>query len=142
MTQEAVFISKVVNGRPACGDAIRRALVALNGCLVKITIKKQVKGRSLSQNAYYWGVVIPAVVTILEEYGNDADSEMAHEVCKRLFMPREGMKHIKGKKSIMDMRSTRWLGTKGMEDYMEKIRAWAATEGQQIPLPNELTEEA
>jgi hypothetical protein len=115
------------------------ALIQFEGKEIVIEVRERKKVRSLKQNKYYWKVVIPAVVEVLWELGNnEADEEMAHEVCKAVFMPPEGIKKVKGRKKEIEHRSTRFLSTKGFGAYTETIRQWAASEGKQILLPNEV----
>jgi hypothetical protein len=115
------------------------ALIQFEGKEIIVEVRERKKVRSIKQNKYYWKVVIPAVVEVLWEMGNnEADEEMAHEVCKACFMPPEGIKKVKGRKREMEHRSTRFLSTKGFEAYTETIRQWAASEGKQILLPNEV----
>jgi len=89
------------------------------------------KGRSNSQNRYYWGVV----VKMLSEYTGFTDEEI-HEILKHHF--------LSVNKTFNDMifyipQSTTSLTTAQMEDYLTKVRRWAAAElGCSIPEPNEV----
>jgi hypothetical protein len=130
---------KITGGVFAGLKALCDFLYSFEGKEVVIEVRELRRIRSIKQNKYYWKVVIPAVVEVLWEMGNnEADEEMAHEVCKACFMPPEGIKKVKGRKREMEHRSTRFLSTKGFEAYTETIRQWAASEGKQILLPNEV----
>lgn len=133
---------KIQQGRvpEAVRERIRQTLGMLNGDVAHIVIEKAKKKRSLNQNAFYHGVVTPCVAGVLEHYGNDADNEVAHEICKRDFLPREGRRLVTlPSGETIEARSTTWLTTKSWEEYIERIRAWCAAEGVEVPYPNEDT---
>lgn len=98
----------------------------------KITLegKRYNRNRSNHQNAYYWGVVL----RILSEHTGHSSDEL-HEYCKSKFNP----KHIEINGQIeLIGKTTQEMSTIEFEDYLEKVRIWAATElGVSIPLPNE-----
>lgn len=120
---------------------IRNFLKSVTTPYVNITITPRKKTRSLSQNAYYFGVVIPAVQAVFNEAGNNLDSEDVHAFLKSeigkmtiyVRMPNGEFRPIVG--------STKTMTTTEFEEYLEKIRAWAADPvaglGVTIALPNE-----
>ena len=94
-----------------------------------VTIRKieHKQMRSIVQNNYYRGVVIK----ILSDFTGYEPDEM-HEALKRKFLTYE---NVKGLPTIL---STTQLKTHEFEEYLERIRRWAATDfGVYIPLPNE-----
>lgn len=93
------------------------------------------KKRSLSQNRYYWGVII---MMLAREIGEDKDS--MHDVLRYKF---HSVKKILPDQSIIVIgQTTTNLDTKGFENYLKVIRNWAMQEmGFSIPLPNQVTEE-
>jgi hypothetical protein len=100
------------------------------GTHVFVTIKKIEKRqmRSIVQNNYYWGVVID----ILSDF-TGYDPEEMHNALRHKFLTYE---NIKGLPTTL---STTQLKTNEFEDYLERIRRWAATDlGVYIPLPNEV----
>lgn len=133
------FFSKVEQGHisEGCRKSIAAALKSLEGKFTKITIEEKKKNRSLSQNAFYWGVVIPAIVNMFNEYGNNVDAEQVHEFLKaevgklnqKVILPDGEIKTISGSSAI--------LQTLEFEEYLTKIRAWAAEWGVLLPFPNE-----
>lgn len=135
--QALTFITPVAKGRINCGAAINLALSAFNGKTVAITIKERKRGRSLNQNAFYHGCVVPIIVDLLREYGNDADADIAHAFCKDMFLPPAGVKKVRVGKVTHESRSTTWLSTAEFEEYQERIRVFAAENGYQVPLPGE-----
>lgn len=88
------------------------------------------KGRSNNQNSYLWGVVYQ----LIAEYTGHSTEEL-HEAFKHMFLPRTT---FLGDKEIIANKSTTELSTSEMEEYLMRIRVWAAQElGCSIPLPNE-----
>lgn len=134
------FISKIEHGHMEHGirEAIVRVLKSLEGKIAKITIEEKKKVRSLSQNAYYWGCIIPPIVTMFREYGNNVDAEQIHEFLKdevgklsqMITLPDGDIKKISGSSAL--------LKTMEFEDYLTKVRIWAAVWDIFIPLPNEI----
>lgn len=139
MTNKLQFISKIENGRlmPGIQAQIYLAVKNFEGKFLRITIEEAKKKRSLNQNSFYWGVVVQAVLQMFLDEGNDVDADEVHEylkahvgkLTKQLFTPDGSRLHT--------LCSTARLNTKEFEDYLEKIRAWAAGFGVVIPLPNE-----
>ena len=72
--------------------------------------------RSQKQNAYMWGVVYK---TIGAELGYLPDE--IHQLMQKQFLSYENLGEI-------FVKSTTKLNTKSMEEYLEKIRIFAATE--------------
>ena len=108
-------------------SAFARKLAELKGERVQILVERRKKHRSIAENNYYWGVVIP----LLCDHFGYFEEEM-HDVIKLKFLyefdKRTGLARI---------RSTANLTTVEFEDLMTKIRTWASEEGVFIPLPNE-----
>jgi hypothetical protein len=94
---------------------------------VEVVIRKYKSKRSNEQNSYYWGVVLD----ILSKHTGYESDEM-HEILKFKFL----RKRINN--DVEYVQSTTKLNTAEMEEYLEKVRRWAATElSCNIPLPNE-----
>jgi len=139
MTEKVELLAKVINGKLAT-EVIRSlstAISNLDGEIIKIVIEKAKKKRSVNQNSYYWGVIIQEVLLMFREAGNDVDAEEVHSYLKehvgkltKVVVDPEG-----NKESVLQ--STTRLSTKEFEDYLERIRAWAAGFGIVIPLPKE-----
>jgi hypothetical protein len=106
-------------------------LTQLEGEDVKVSIKPLYKSRSLSQNNYYWAVI----VQILADFTGYSADEI-HEVLKSKFLSDE--KEVAGE-IIRYAKSTTTLDTLEMEDYLHNIREWASAKlNVFIPLPNEV----
>ena len=83
--------------------------------------------RSQRQNAYYWGVVLK---TIGDEIGYT--TEEMHQLMARAFLSYEKAP------GEMFVKSTTSLNTREFEEYLAKVRRFAATELHVFcPLPNE-----
>lgn len=139
MKKAVEFISAVQGGKisPVVAGNIARLLRLAEGKRVKITLQQVKKRRSNRQNAYYWGVVVPAVLEMFLEAGNSITEEGVHDFLKAYVG--KLVKHVKqpnGSIAVV-LGSTADLRTLEFEDYLEKCRAWAAEMGCVIPLPNE-----
>lgn len=98
------------------------------GYIIEIKVAKD--QRSLSQNEYYWAVVIPSFMNPTGYLKNEAHQELA-----RMFLS-----YPRGNKTFT--KSTTELNTVEFESYMEQCRLWLYHEFQiVVPKPNELTEE-
>ena len=117
------------NGRLIFDDPVAFARVrgALRGRDVQGLVEPKRKPRSLAENNYYWGVVIP----IISEWSGFTPEE-THLALKEHFLSEFDRAH-----GLMRMKSTADLSTVDFEKYMSNIRMWAADQGQFIPLPNE-----
>lgn len=93
----------------------------------KLFIKTIRHSRSISQNNYYWGVVIKIVG---DELGYLP--EEIHDALRIKFLTIHTDK-------LPTVKSTVKLSTKEFEEYLEKIRRWASEElSICLPLPNEV----
>jgi hypothetical protein len=123
---------------PEDSATVRKALEARVGRWVEIKIQDYGDTRSKQQNAYHFGVCVKMVHRMFLDAGNDVTAQDVHEYLKQ---------HVGGDLFVKRVRvGTRWdtivkssakLKVREWEDWMEKIRAWAATLGLIIPLPNE-----
>ncbi len=114
------------------GSVVQKLFAFCNGKEGKfiLEINKSKSVRSLNQNRFYWGVVLP----IMSDHFGYTTEEM-HQICASTYLSYE-----KGDKEFT--KSTTKLDTKEFEAYIEKIRQWAMSEhGVHIPVPNEVTEE-
>jgi hypothetical protein len=131
----AFVVALVKDGTLALSDGQRKTINAYfakhEGQHVRMTLSQPTKGRSLNQNAYMWGVVYTMIAA---ETGHT--TEEVHEFMKGMFLPRSFI--TIGKKTEQLIKSTTTLSTLDMEEYLEHVRAFAATElNMTIPLPHE-----
>lgn len=134
-----IAFGKVVNGSLSIGKKREfiRDLANFEGKEVTITIEKRKKRRSLKQNAYYWGVVVPMCKNGLLEAGYKMTTEQVHEYLKANFNIVEIVNENTGE-ILKSVGSTSEMTTSQMMDYFAEIQRWSAEYlGVQIPEPNE-----
>ena len=113
-----------------------RMIRQMEGSEVELVLRKHYKVRSLSQNAYYWGVV---VALLAEHCGYDDPEEMHHALRHRfLLIHNDPIETLHGKTSLQGARSTAKLTTAEFSEYMEQARRLAAEMGVVIPSPGEI----
>jgi hypothetical protein len=100
----------------------------LEGLDIEIILRKLRRKRSLPQNSYYHGVVIPLLA---EHCGYD--HEEMHEALKERFL-RDRAREVNG---LVKIRSSTSLDTVEMTDYIESCRRLAAELGVVVPDPGE-----
>lgn len=107
-------------------EKVREYIKGLEGKRIDVTMKRERSQRSINQNNYYFGVVCK----VLGDYFGYEVDEM-HEALKLKFLQI-------GACDVPTIKSTTKLNTTEFEDYLERIRRWAATEySVVVPLPNE-----
>lgn len=109
----------------------KRYMETLHG-LYYISISKYKRKRTNPENSYYWGVIIEM---LFKETGWFSTPDDWHEYLKATF--NAALFHVDGKE-IKVPRSTASLSTVEFEEYLSRIRTWAAMElNISIPEPNE-----
>jgi hypothetical protein len=114
---------------------------------IEVSIKKHRSHRSNPQNRYYWGAVIPALVSAFIEIGhalqigNAEHHELVHDLMKQKFIS-NGIELTDANGEVMQAPpSTRRLDKGEFSEYIENIRDWAADAmGVFIPAPDEQAE--
>lgn len=132
------FILHIVNNAITNKPVVRKAFAALSDgkYLVRIDAFKK---RTLSQNAYYHGVVVPMVKDGLRDigYSEVKTNEDAHEILKHLFLKKKLTNENNGDEIII-AGSTANLKTVDFNAFLEDVWQWAATYlNVQIPQPNQ-----
>ena len=106
----------------------------LNGADIDLRLSKHRNSRSISQNSYYWGVVVP----LLAEHCGYEIEEM-HEALKwRFLQTHAGPNEFETKATwvkLPTVRSTADLDTAEFTEYIESVRRLAAEMGVSIPSP-------
>ncbi len=105
-------------------DAPQNYLVELSkleGQRIELTIRKERHVRSLSQNKYYWGVIIEI---LSNNFGYD--KEEMHEALKFKFLK----KHEDT--DLVTVGSTAKLSTAEFTEYIDEIMRWSSTEYQVV----------
>ena len=107
-----------------------------------VTITKYKKSRSLNQNNFYHGCVVPAVKDGLVDMGFDKylmDNETVHEFLKSKFLKQDV--GVESGEFITITKSTAKLSTTEFIDYIAEIQAWSSTFlNIYIPDPGEQSE--
>lgn len=133
------IVAKVTQGllSPQARQAILSYLKGHDGKNVVIEAKRYHKKRSLSQNAFYWGVVVPFVSSIFAEHGEILDAEEVHAYLKehvgkmsRVVLQPDGSR-------VRVVRSSKELTTAEWEEYIKIISIWCGSNGFMLPSPNE-----
>lgn len=110
------------------------------GMQVEITIQKKRKARSLLQNAYYHGVIIPVVQCGLLDAGYKVGKEETHDFLKSMFLKVEIVNEQTGE-ILHSVGSTSKLSTVEAMEYFQQITIWAAEFlNVEIPAPGEQLE--
>jgi hypothetical protein len=122
--------AKVVNGKVEFSDVDgwKADVKRHEGKAVFVTVERIFRQRSIPQNSYYFGIVIPC---LMEWSGYDKD-EM-HEALKEKFLRIEKVEGLPSTRSTADLTTIEFM------DYIDEIVRWAATQGVDIPEPNEVT---
>lgn len=134
----------IIEGRLKLKNPIKFKLDVshLNG-EVDIEIGKRERIRSTgridqmgNQNGYYWGVIIKMIC----DYTGETEAMRVHDALKMKFLSEPVGNGVAGR-ALMSPGSTSTLNTWDFEQYLEKVRYFAAIElGLKIPLPNEVPE--
>lgn len=100
---------------------------------------KNINKRSLPQNQYYWGCVVPMVKDGLVNigYSEVKTNEDAHEILKHLFLKRK-IVNQNTEEVIEIAGSTAELQTQEFNNFLEEVWRWASEYlGINIPEPSE-----
>jgi len=98
----------------------------------KVAIKVGKPQRSDNQRRFYFGVIVKILA---DEWGYNPPEQM-HDALREEFLRLEA--DPEHGKPLPTVRSTSDLNTAEFEDYLDRIRAWAATDyGIVLPFPNE-----
>lgn len=122
--------------KPREAERLARLLQALEGKLVRVTVKPVRPTRSGKQNRYYWGCVLRYIADV-----TGLTNEEAHDNMRRMFLTsvREVILEDGTMVPLYFMRSTKSLSTAEFEDYLEDVRMWAGAELRiAIPLPHQV----
>lgn len=133
----------VDNLNPSSIAKICRELAAMdtdNPYRIYIADNKELKTRTIKLNKYYWGVVIDTVAN-----RTGYEPEELHEMFKKKFAlkTRFSLNGFKTDTIVEEFpQSTKMMSNVEFINYYEKIRRWfAEIFKENIPLPNEMTEE-
>ena len=101
------------------------------GKKIQLVLRKYTTSRSLKQNAYYFGVVVP----IIADWAGEDDRESIHQALKEKFLK------VRNSKGLKIVQSTTKLTTTEFEIYLERVKRWASMDcGLIIPEPSRVLE--
>lgn len=123
-------------------NLIINTIKSLEGKKVLITIEKLKKSRSLEQNRYYFGAVLPLVQDgLYEATGEMKNTEEIHYgILLKMFAPEKEIVNINTGECITEKLSSSQMSTTQFMEYILEIQKWAAEFlGIDIPNPNEKT---
>ena len=129
VSQPAPIFRGTVEKGKLCLDypgSFKALLARLEGKQIALRVTKHHHSRSLSQNAYYWGIVIP----LLAESCGYGDEEM-HDALKHRFL----RDRANEKGGLVLVKSSAALNTREFTEYIENCRRLAAEMGVAIPDP-------
>ena len=111
----------------------------LAGKPVHIKVEPHEEDRTLRQNAFYWGCVLPAVSSQAMIDGQRWTVDAWHELFRRQFLGYEVKRvTVAGRKKklvIRRLRSTKDLKIRAFGDYLDKLQAFAVTDlGVRFPV--------
>ena len=132
------FFCHIANGKITNRKTVANHFNLPDGSYL-VTIKSK-KNRSLPQNKYWWGCLLPLVKQGLQDAGYDevSNNEDAHEVIKALFLKR--MIANKDGECLEMAGTTTDLSTVEFNGLIEDVQKWAVEFlNIQIPNPNEQT---
>lgn len=131
---KAKFAATIKNGELAIisGHALRQHLAGYQeGESLEVTVSRRRKTRSTNQNAYYFGVVLKVIA---DHTGHSV--EELHEIFKRKFLPPRVLTYRD--QQIRLPASTTDTNTLEFTEYIESIRAEAASMGIEVPNPDQV----
>jgi RNA-binding protein YhbY len=132
------FFLYIANGQITNKATVANQFKLADGSYL-VTIKSK-KNRSIPQNRFWWGCLIPLVKQGLNDAGYDEvkTNEDAHEVIKALFLKK--MIANQHGEALEMAGSTTELTTIEFNGLIEDVQRWAADFlGVDIPNPNEQT---
>lgn len=133
------FLAKVKDGQLKISRQtdFSEVLNSYEGKQVVIEIDKWKNERSLLQNNYYWGVVVPLVREGLKDAGMKMSKEETHELLKYKFLQVEKVNEETGE-VFKFLGSSAELTTTQFMDYISDIQQWSSEYlSVSIPSPNE-----
>jgi len=118
-------------------NQIQRFLCELEGKNVRIEIKEAKDKRSLAQNRYKWGVVVETVRKALLQQGNDYSADAINDMIKMEILHLTEVVTLPNGKNVIVPGALKDKETSVFQEGMERIRAYFAPYGIDIPEPNE-----
>lgn len=119
-------------------NLILKALEALSGGKIMLTIQKAKKHRTSQQNRFYHGVVVVIVANCMHEAGYVMTNEDVHDMLRVRFLKETICVNEETGDYIERIKSTTELSTVEFMEYVQSIVQWVAEFfGTVIPDPEE-----
>lgn len=119
-------------------DGMKSTLLSLfkefSGKKVNMTFAEAKGKRSLDQNAYYRGVILPHVRNMMKEAGDLRSLDDWHETLLESFSPAMTIKDIKGIEGYLRPKRTHRMSIEEMNQFITAISAECADRGFPVPL--------
>jgi hypothetical protein len=133
---DTIFCAKISKGKVEVKEdhRFRLFLKKFEGKIVELIIRSVRSKRTLSQNRFYHGVIIP----MFSDYWGLSDPEEACFLLRKKFL--KYAKMIRGKEEVF-IRSTADLKSNEMADYLMKVQRFGETECGLIVPDREMFEE-
>lgn len=134
MAIKAKFPATIKGGKLVFQDQlafIKHVAGHKEGTEVWVTVGKKQRDRTLSQNAWYWGCILPIIAS---ETGHTVNE--LHEIYKRMFLDPKIITYREIDFKIPSTTTT--TNTVEFTNYIEKVRAEAASMGIIIPDPDSI----
>lgn len=124
--------------------AVRQLVASLEGANVEVMLRKRRSYRSLSQNAYYWGVVVAMIAEHMRNHGvtgrvgGPIKDEECHDLLRAKFLTVSVLVNPDTGECMDATKSTTELTKSEFGDYLAAVKAWALDIFElDIPDPNE-----
>jgi hypothetical protein len=115
-------------------------LESMEGKELVVTLSEYQTKRTVQQNRWYWGVVIPTIIRfLLEESSREYTKEDIHDyMVTELLRPRINTRDILDRQVITyEVKRVSAMTTKEFADFVEKIQQHWAERGLVIPDPGQ-----
>lgn len=110
-----------------------RLIATMAGKHIHITIAEKKEKRSLDQNAYYRGVVLPHVRAVMMEAGHPESTDYWHEVLLESFAPHVQTTNLNGEIIGTRPKRTHLMTMEEMALFITAVSAEMASRGDPVP---------
>ena len=130
--------SPVTNGKISgvAAQRLNEFIIAYEGKKVDIEVNKHVERRSLSQNSFYNGFILPPIHKYYQEMGNNYSRDKVHCLLKAEADMFDTGTTLEGERYTF-LRSSKTFKKPEWEDFIMKVRAFMAKHPVYLPFPNE-----
>lgn len=127
---KAIFLGRITDGGMKISDkkALTFWLSYNDGKDIELTLRTVGPTRSTQSNKYYWGVVIPDVISGLIDAGysaHECTKDRVHTMLKNMFLPGRLVNEKTGEILEGAPRSTADLEQEEFSAYLQEIFIWA-----------------